>query len=182
MSQRSLPPHLLNNQQQDILLTFVFYTQGASNQLHVFNILQSTSQKATFQDFGHWRLTGTSFHTRNLLRRIIEDSSQPMTYHLLRTSTAQIATFNELCTLLSEIEANYLQLTLLMSKAIDFPGGKISNNSSGSAGQLTTSRACNSVYAGWRQTPTSSLVPSSYWGKTTRHHSSGPQPWLPTSI
>ena len=92
----SLPPHLLDNQQQDILLTFVFYTQGASNQLHVFNILQSTSQKATFQDFGHWRLTGTSFHTRNLLRRIIEDSSQPMTYHLLRTSTAQIATYKEL--------------------------------------------------------------------------------------
>jgi len=96
MSQWSLPPYLIN---------LVFYTQGPSNQLHVFNMLQSTSQMATVQDFGHWRMTGTSSHTRNPILRIIEDSSQPITYHLLRTSTAQITTYEELCTLLVEIEA-----------------------------------------------------------------------------
>ena len=72
-----------------------------------------------------------------------------------------------------------------MTNAIDFPGGNLSNNiynSSGSAGQPNTSRACNSVHAGWRQPLTSSLVHSSYWGKTARHHSSGPQPLLPMSI
>jgi hypothetical protein len=43
---------------------------------------------------------------------------------------------------------NYLLLTSLLSNAIDFPGGNISTNKyniSGSAGQLITSRACNSV-------------------------------------
>ena len=68
-----------------------------------------------------------------------------------------------------------------MSNAIDFPGGNRFNNynTSGSAGQPTTSKVCNDT-AG--QLLTSSLVPSFCWGKTTRHHSSGPQPWLPTSI
>jgi len=42
-------------------------------------------------------------------------------------------------------------LTLLMSNAIDFPGGKPTNknlNSSGYVGHPTTSRVCNSVNAG----------------------------------
>jgi len=35
----------------------------------------------------------------------MEGSSEPMKYHLQRTMGAQIATYEELCTLLAEIEA-----------------------------------------------------------------------------
>jgi hypothetical protein len=95
-----------------------------------------------------------------------------MKYRLRRTLGSHVATYEELCILLAEIEAclnsrplcalsdeffqpnifvswtfsnwwtTYLLLTILMSNATDFPGGKPTNNnynSSGNDGHPTTS-------------------------------------------
>ena len=112
-----------------------------------------------------------------------EATLKSMKYHLRRTLGSQVATYEELCTLLAETEvctisrplcalcddpfnSTYLSpghflireplnqlpaATLLMSNAIDSPGGKPTNkncNSSGNVGHPTTSRVCNSVNAG----------------------------------
>jgi len=112
-----------------------------------------------------------------------EAALKSMKYHLRRTLGSQVATYEELCSLLAEIETcvnsrplcalsddplnptylspghfiigepltQLLLMTLLMSNAIDFPGGKPTNNNCNSSGNVdhpTTSRVWNSVNAG----------------------------------
>ena len=65
-----------------------------------------------------------------------------------------------------------------MSNVTGFPGGKHTNNnysSSGSAGQLTTSRACNNASDGRGRFPTCNQATSSYSGRATRLHFIGLQ-------
>jgi len=81
--------------------------QGAANELHaVYKMLQSTSQMATVQDFlategCEWKFIpqhGPHFGG------LWEAAVKSMKYHLRRTLGSQVATYEELCTLLFEIE------------------------------------------------------------------------------
>jgi len=82
--------------------------QGAANQLHgVWEMLQSPSQMATIQD--HLTSEGCTWrfippHGPNH-GGLWEAAVKSMKYHLRRTLGSHIATYEELCTLLSEIEA-----------------------------------------------------------------------------
>jgi transposase InsO family protein len=82
--------------------------QGAANQLHeVYTMLHSPSQMATIQD--HLTSEGCTWrfipphgpHHRGLW----EDAVKSMKFHLRRVLGTQIATYEELSTILSEIEA-----------------------------------------------------------------------------
>jgi len=82
--------------------------QGAANELHeIYKMLQSTSQMATVQDFlategCDWKFIpphGPHFGG------LWEAAVKSMEYHLRRTLGSQVATYEELCTLLAEIEA-----------------------------------------------------------------------------
>ena len=82
--------------------------QGAANELHaVYKMLQSTSQMATIQDF----LTAEGCEWKFIpphaphFGGLWEAAVKSMKYHLRRTLGSHIATYEELCTLLSEIEA-----------------------------------------------------------------------------
>jgi len=79
-----------------------------ANELHaVYKMLQSTSQMATVQDFlateeCEWKFIpphGPHFGG------LWEGAVKSMKYHLRRTLGSQFATYEELCTLLAEIEA-----------------------------------------------------------------------------
>jgi len=82
--------------------------QGAANELHaVYKMLQSSSQIATIQDF----LTAEGCEWKFIpphaphFGGLWEAAVKSMKYHLWRTLGSNIATYEELCTLLSEIEA-----------------------------------------------------------------------------
>ena len=82
--------------------------QGVSNELRaVYKMLQSTSQMATIQDF----LTAEGCEWKFIpphaphFGGLWEAAVKSMKYHLRRTLGSHIATYEELCTLLSEIEA-----------------------------------------------------------------------------
>ena len=137
-------------------------------------MLQSSSHMARVQDLlanegWDWKFIpphGPYF------RELREAAVKSMKYRLRRTLGSHVATYEELCILLAEIEAclnsrplcalsdeffqpnifvswtfsnwwtTYLLLTILMSNATDFPGGKPTNNnynSSGNDGHPTTS-------------------------------------------
>jgi hypothetical protein len=82
--------------------------QGAANHLHdIYNMLQSSPEMARVQDFlanegCDWKFIpphGPHFG------RLWEAAVKSMKYHLRRTSGSHIATYEELSTLLTEIEA-----------------------------------------------------------------------------
>jgi len=82
--------------------------QGAANELHaVYKMLHSTSQVATIQDFlaaegREWNfIPPHAPHFGGLWEAAVKS----MKYHLRRTLGSRVATYEELCTLLSEIEA-----------------------------------------------------------------------------
>jgi transposase InsO family protein len=82
--------------------------QGAANQLHeIYNILQSSSEMARVQDFlanegCDWKfIPPHGPHFGGLLEAAVKS----MKYHLRRTLGVHIATYEELSTLLAEIEA-----------------------------------------------------------------------------
>jgi hypothetical protein len=82
--------------------------QGASNQFHeLFNMLHSSSQMARLHDFlategCDWKFVPPHGpHFGGLWKAAVKS----MKYHLRRTLGAHIATYEELCTLLAEIEA-----------------------------------------------------------------------------
>jgi len=143
--------------------------QGAANELHeIYKMLQSTSQMARIQDFlategCNWKFIpphGPHFGG------LWEAAVKSMKYHLRRTLGAQVATYEELCTLLAEIEAclnsrplcalsddpfnpTYLSPghfligeSLTQLPAVDlndvkgFPGGKPTNNNCNSFGNI----------------------------------------------
>ena len=124
-------------------------------------MLQSSSQMARVQDFltsegCDWKFIPPHF------RGLWEAAVKSMKYHLRRTLGSHVATYEELSTLLAEIEAclnsrplcalsddpfnqtylyflvnplpNYLLLTILMLNATDFPGGRPTNNNFSSSG------------------------------------------------
>jgi len=81
--------------------------QGAANELHaIYKMRQSTSQMATVQDFlategCEWKFIpphGPHFGG------LWEAAVKSMKFHLRRTLGSQVATYEELCTLLAEIE------------------------------------------------------------------------------
>jgi len=81
--------------------------QGAANKLHaVYKMLQCTSQMATVQDFlategCKWKfIPSQGPHFGGLWEAVVKS----MNYHLRRTLGSQAATYEELCTLLAEIE------------------------------------------------------------------------------
>jgi len=82
--------------------------QGAANEIHVvYKMLQYTSQMATIQDFlraeeYEWRFIPP--HARNF-GCLWEAAMKSMKYHLRRTLGSHVATYEELCTQLSEIGA-----------------------------------------------------------------------------
>ena len=82
--------------------------QGESNQLHeVYNMLQSSSQMARVQDFlategCDWKFIPP--HGPHL-GGLWEAAVKSMKYHLQRTLGFHIATYEELCTLVAEVEA-----------------------------------------------------------------------------
>ena len=82
--------------------------QGAANELHaIYKMFQSTSQMATVQEFlategCEWKFIpphGPHFGG------LWEAAVKSMKYHLRRTLGSQVATYEELCTLLAKIEA-----------------------------------------------------------------------------
>jgi len=82
--------------------------RGAANELHdVYKMLQSTSQMSRVEDFlategCDWKsIPPHGPHFGGLWEAAVKS----MKYHLRRTLGAQIATYEELCTLLTEIEA-----------------------------------------------------------------------------
>jgi len=82
--------------------------QGAANELHeVAKMLQTTSQMSRIQDF-----LATEGCTWNFIPPqgphfggLWEAVAKSMKYHLRRTLGSHVATYEELCTLLTEIEA-----------------------------------------------------------------------------
>ena len=82
--------------------------QGAANELHeIYKMLQSTSQMARVQDFLATEGCNWNFippHGPNF-EGLWEAAVKSMKYHLRRTLGAQVATYEELCILLFEIEA-----------------------------------------------------------------------------
>ena len=82
--------------------------QGAANELHdIHKMLQSTSQMATVQDFlategCDWRFIPP--HGPHFVG-LWEAAVKSMKYHLRWTLGSHVATYEELCTLLAEIEA-----------------------------------------------------------------------------
>jgi len=82
--------------------------EGAANELHAFyKMLQSTSQMATVQDFlateeCAWKFIPPHGPHFTGLR---EAAVKSMKYHLRRTLGSQVATYEQLCTLLAEVEA-----------------------------------------------------------------------------
>jgi len=73
---------------------------------------------------------------------------------------------------------NYLPLIILISKWVDYPGGRhINNNSriSRKGGPPTTFTSCNTANAGTAHPPTYSLEIPWSWGRTTRIHFTGLQ-------
>jgi len=81
--------------------------QGAANELHaIYEMLQSTSQMATVQDFlategCEWKFIPPHGHH---FGGLWEAAVKSMKYHLRRTLGSQFATYEELCTLHAEIE------------------------------------------------------------------------------
>jgi len=82
--------------------------EGAANEFHaVYKMLQSTSQMATVQDFlategCEWKfIPQHGPHFGGLLEAAVKS----MKYHLRRTLGSQVGTYEELCTLLAEIES-----------------------------------------------------------------------------
>jgi len=82
--------------------------QGAANELHaLYKMLQSTSQMSTVEDFlategWEWKfILPHGPHFGGLWKAAVKY----MKYHLRRTLGSQVATYEELCTLLAEIEA-----------------------------------------------------------------------------
>jgi len=82
--------------------------QGAANELQaLYKMLQSTSQMATVQDFLATEVCEWKFipphgpHFGGLWEAAVKS----MKYHPRRTLGSQVATYEELCTLLAEIEA-----------------------------------------------------------------------------
>jgi hypothetical protein len=82
--------------------------QGAANQLHkVYKMLHSSSEIARVQDFlvkegCDWKfIPPHTPHFGGLWEAVVKS----MKYHLRRTLGSHIATYEELCTLLAEIEA-----------------------------------------------------------------------------
>ena len=175
-------------------------------------MLQSTSQMAKVQELFAIERSELKFIPPHgpYFGWLWDAAVKSMKYHLRRTFGSQVAIFEELCTLLVEVEAclyygplcaisddpfnpTYLSTghfligeplthlpaaTLLMSNAIDFPGGKRTNNNCNSSGNvvlLTTSRVCNSVNDGSGHPLTYNQVISSCWGRTTRHLCPGRQ-------
>jgi len=97
--------------------------QGAANELHaVYKILQSTSQMATIQDFlaaegCKWKfIPPRAPHFGGLWEAAVKS----IKYHLRRTLGSRVATYEELCILLSEIEA-CLNSRPLYALSDDFP-------------------------------------------------------------
>ena len=80
--------------------------QGATNELHTINKMsQSTSQMATIKH--HLAAEGcewNSIHHTPPFRGLWKTAVNSMKYHLLRTRGSHVATYGELCTLLSEID------------------------------------------------------------------------------
>jgi len=82
--------------------------QDAANGLHaVYKMLQSTTQMTTIQDFlteegCEWKFIPP--HATHFVG-LWEAAVKSIKYHLRRTLGSHIATYEELCTLLSEIEA-----------------------------------------------------------------------------
>jgi len=82
--------------------------QDAANELHaIYKMLQSTLQMATVQDFlateeCEWKFIPTH---RPHFGGLWEAALKTMKYHLRRTLGSQVATYEELCTLLADIEA-----------------------------------------------------------------------------
>jgi hypothetical protein len=82
--------------------------QGAANQLHeVYKMLHSSSEMARVQDFlakegCDWKfIPPHAPHFGGLWKAAVKS----MKYHLRHTLGSHIATYEELCTLLAEIEA-----------------------------------------------------------------------------
>jgi transposase InsO family protein len=82
--------------------------QGAANELHaIYKMLQSTSQMATIRDFMATEGCDWNFIPPNSphFGALCEAAVKSMKPHLRRTLGSRVATYEELCTLLSEIEA-----------------------------------------------------------------------------
>jgi hypothetical protein len=82
--------------------------QGAANELHaVYKMLQSTSQMATIRDFVATEGCDWNFIPPNAphFGGLWEAAVKSMKYHLRRILGSRVATYEELCTLVSEIEA-----------------------------------------------------------------------------
>jgi len=82
--------------------------QGAANQLHaIYDMLRSSSEMARVQDFLANEGCDWNFippHAPHFAR-LWEAAVKSMKYHLKKTLGSQVATYEELCTLLAEIEA-----------------------------------------------------------------------------
>ena len=177
--------------------------QGAANQLHdLYKMLQSSSQMATVQDFFategcDWKFIpphGPHFGG------LWEAAVKSMKHHLRRTLGSHIATYEELCTLLAEIEAclNSRPLCALSSDpfnptylspghfligepltqlpSTDYTDVKCNRlSSSGNDGHPTIFRICSGVNAGRGHFPTCNQVTLYCWRKTTRYHTIGLQ-------